>query len=199
MSPDGRPCGSIEVQVALAAGTIGADISLRLKGSQSNASYFVNLSGPSATPRIINGVPSDDYTYDVLVCDKMAIVSRSESGSPLHVNVLPDQTSILKIDLSAQRILDVAVRGELGLAYDGPLLLRVIDLPSKRVRHIEFAAAPYRIVGVGEGEYSISAMLNGGGSTAVGQEEFQTRAVVGPEPFQQVLLTSKFKVAAEVR
>ncbi|HTF89967.1 MAG TPA: hypothetical protein VK843_16250, partial [Planctomycetota bacterium] len=90
-------------------------------------------------------------------------------------------------------------RDELGLSYAGPVILRLISQPSHRVNQITFVKAPYSIMGIKAGTYSIAAIRNGAGGTRVGEEEFQTSVEIGDQSVYEIVLTSRLQVKAPLR
>jgi hypothetical protein len=200
MVADPVPCGSIEVRLSPVELAAGANLGVSLRGVQGTG-FFISLASATSSSHVIHGVPSDDYTYEVTGFDKLLRRKTTPTGEPLRISVLPERTATLEIDLSQERVLEVELRDELGLAMEGPLLLRLrSEGPRAMIRHIPFMEAPYRLLAVPDGPITLSAMAWAGGATRPGQEDFLSRITLGPpEAFQKVVLTSKLQRVAELR
>ncbi|HTF90490.1 MAG TPA: sigma-70 family RNA polymerase sigma factor, partial [Planctomycetota bacterium] len=92
--------GSIQVEFDWDGADMDVDVGVELRRANEQSSLYLRVPRVSKTPFVIRGVPSDDYTCKVRICDGLLRISSTAEGTPLHVAVLPDQTAVLRIDLA---------------------------------------------------------------------------------------------------
>ncbi len=199
LAPDPSATGTVTIQLKLAGPAIAATGGVSLKGTKARSDIFLKLPRISAEPNTIEGVPCDEYTCVVRLFEGMLRIRETETGAPLRLGVLPNQTATLEVDLAKQSRINVILRDELGLSYEGRVLFRVIAAKHGGVSHITFETAPYCLVGLKEGSVSIAAMRGRAGSTSVGEEEFRVSVDLSAGEERDVVVNSRFQKRSEVR
>jgi hypothetical protein len=163
--------GSVEVTFRGIELDIACDVTIQLRGQAPSARYALRVPRLSSQPYTVTGVPADGYLVSVETSGGLFRHPPRSSGREEWLQVYPGETARLAIDLAGRTTLACELLDEVGLPLSGRVIFRLMTA-SNAVYHVEFDQAPYTLVGIPPGEYTVSAML-GSGAVWPGQEPYR--------------------------